>query len=952
MQQALERVRAVLEAERAPRLAHDVHHQYSDKYILAECITNTAAASQANCLSTFGASADQLRQLAVWAEKSVVVLRFDMKETCTYLRKETREQEDPTKHVVEASVGGVIRGALTSKVVTKIEEHFWKFEAVYELVALRGVGAKEEDQIRFMSHTAHAQVKTSTDATPYPAFASTSFEVNISWLAKHLGRDNLSPGFRIDRADASCHTPRRNKEIDQATAHFGDFQRWCSQVQQALSRVARVQPESSIRSSFEAAGLNDFSILTPVLPLLEEGRSHCPTAESIAATSGSESVSQISPPEKCGDSIVFAVPDFNRLLDEESRLLRAKHTQLAEALPGGDSLGAAFEAKFIVTMAHCHAVCQQWMEACDYVEQMLRQQLVAAIGKEVSPADFAQYMQFHNRKVFNDAYAPTPFCFAVRRSDCHSPEGTVSIEEEVVGPGGDSNIAAPIWTLAARSTHAPAMCFPISSSTNISFGGDRYLHAWLSHNFSGHSGAKLALSAKARQFSSMLVLIGRIASATTFDPKYAAIVQNKDELTIPLDLSTIPAPKEFKDAIESLSPEQQEFAKAFRAMQLESTLFGVLIIPIKPQLEKVLNLADDSLTKEIKLTQDLMQLFITYQIPSDLLSYDAASASTAASGDVEVVGGATPQERLQEVRRHVKAMQDMIEQSKQEEIHDRVQQASFAAPQLLLRATEESEHMDFMCAAAAPREELRCADMPLAGAPGMLRKKASNRAAPAPPRAPGCPPPPPPCMQQQQQQQPPQPSATASQPPPRPQETHQQQSPLEQPQQQVGASDDVGEPSTGRDYTQVPVEMDARFEKFDPDARLRPTIITPGSLWKKRAQKALLAQPIETSLVSDEQKHLKDAAFDLLDALTKSGALPIEHASLHVVVAATHCFDLTVMETVIQQNTNPIEKVERSTLIMASTVHQRPPAALVRDVQLHRINAASPGLFLEDGDAA
>jgi len=31
-----------------------------------------------------------------------------------------------------------------------------------------------------------------------------------------------------------------------------------------------------------------------------------------------------------------------------------------------------------------------------------------------------------------------------------------------------------------------------------------------------------------------------------------------------------------QDAIESLSPEQKAFAKAFRAMQLESTLFGIL----------------------------------------------------------------------------------------------------------------------------------------------------------------------------------------------------------------------------------------------------------------------------------------------------------------------------------------------------------------------------------------
>jgi len=952
MQKALERVRAVLEAERAPRLAHDVHHQYNDKYVLAECITNMAAASQVNCLSALGAYPEHLRQLAMWADKSAVVLRFDMKETCTYLRKQTREQESPTKHVVEASVGGVFRGALTSKVVTTVEEHFWRFEVVYELLALRGVGAAELDQLRILSHRAQAEVKTTTDTTPYPAFTSTGFDVNISWLAKHIGQDTLSPCFRIDRKDAACHTPRRNKAIDQAMVHFGDFQRWCGQVQQALSRVARVQPESSVRSSFEAAGLTDATILTPVIPLLEDGRSHCggPDATSAAAESTNPAVSQILPPDQIGASIVFAVPNFNRLLDEELRLLHAKHSQLTEALQGGDTLGAAFEARFIVTTAHCHVVCQQWVEACDYIEQMLRQQLVAAIGKDVSPADFAQYMQFHNRKVFNDAYAPTPFCFAVRRSECHSPEGTVSLEEEVVGPGGDSNIASPIWTLAARSTVAPTMRFPISSSTQISFGGDRHLHAWLSHTFSGQSGAKLTLAAKARQFSSMLVLVGRIASASSFVPKYAAIVQNRDELTIPLDLSTIPAPKEFKDAIESLSPEQQEFAKAFRAMQLESTMFGVLIIPIKPQLERVLNLCDDSLTKEIKLTQDLMQLFITYQIPSDLLSYDAASASAAAGGNVEVVGGATAQERLQQVRTHVKAMQLMIEQSRQEEIHNRTQEAAFVAPQLLLEDLLGDDPFGSMV------QEKKLKERESNVSVGKLRM----RCAPAP-RSMGMSLPMPTCatsapraafgMQQQQQQQQ-QPAGTVSQQP-RPQEPQRQQQTQEQrAQRHEDAPHELDEASGGRDLTQVPVEMDARFEKLDPDARLRPTIITPASQWKKRAQKALLSKPTETVVGGDEQKQMRDAAFDLLDALTKSGALPIEHASLHVVVAATQCFDLTVMETVIQQNTNPIERVERSTLIMASTVHQRPPAALVREAQLQRISSVSPALFIENGEPA
>jgi len=153
---------------------------------------------------------------------------------------------------------------------------------------------------------------------------------------------------------------------------------------------------------------------------------------------------------------------------------------------------------------------------------------------------------------------------------------------------------------------------------------------------------------------------------------------------------------------------------------------------------------------------------------------------------------------------------------------------------------------------------------------------------------------------------------------------------------------------TGRDYTQVPREMDERFERLDTDNQLRPTIISPSGSWTKRAQKALLASPTTTTLGSADQKKEKDAAFDLLDALTKSGVVPINNASLHIVVAATHCFDKTVTETVVQDNVNPIEKVERSTLIMATTVHQKPASALIKDAQLPRVSASSPSLFLED----
>jgi hypothetical protein len=42
-------------------------------------------------------------------------------------------------------------------------------------------------------------------------------------------------------------------------------------------------------------------------------------------------------------------------------------------------------------------------------------------------------------------------------------------------------------------------------------------------------------------------------------------------------------------------------------------MLGICIVQLKPQLEVFLGLPEEALTKEIKLTQDLMSLFVGYQ---------------------------------------------------------------------------------------------------------------------------------------------------------------------------------------------------------------------------------------------------------------------------------------------------------------------------------------------------
>jgi hypothetical protein len=94
----------------------------------------------------------------------------------------------------------------------------------------------------------------------------------------------------------------------------------------------------------------------------------------------------------------------------------------------------------------------------------------------------------------------------------------------------------------------------------------------------------LNLTARARQFGTFILMVGKLAAADVFDPVASIVIANKDDLTIPLTLETVPTPKEFRDAIESLSPEQQAFCKAYRGMQLASSVFAMAVIQVQPQV--------------------------------------------------------------------------------------------------------------------------------------------------------------------------------------------------------------------------------------------------------------------------------------------------------------------------------------------------------------------------------
>jgi hypothetical protein len=95
----------------------------------------------------------------------------------------------------------------------------------------------------------------------------------------------------------------------------------------------------------------------------------------------------------------------------------------------------------------------------------------------------------------------------------------------------------------------------------------------------------------------------------------------------------------------------------------------------------------------------------------------------------------------------------------------------------------------------------------------------------------------------------------------------------------------------------------------------------------------------------------KKKAFDLLDAISQSGALPIASSQLHVIIGVTHCFTDSLIATLIEDNINPIAKAEKSTLMLASTIHGSHTDEMIGDgAELRdRLSWAFPELFTLPG---
>ena len=389
-------------------------------------------------------------------------------------------------------------------------------------------------------------------------------------------------------------------------------------------------------------------------------------------------------------------------------------------------------------------------------------------------------------------------------------------------------------------------------------------------------------------------------------------------------------------------------------MQLSSSVFGVCVVQIKPQLEALLGLPADALDKEMKLTQDLMELFIEYQVPSDLLSYNGHSGSAAL------------EDKIANVKANVKAVMDVIESQKKKQLKDERAKADLAYERIrggftgwAGRSTGRSKK------AAENRTRLGGFSGSMAGsAPPMTLGSAPVEDAFFLPESRGdldmlgcvsvgCDGEDDLCFSYDADEVEEATSIDEGESPAG-HEGAAGQSENKSPSNDIDGQgtascrSDHGDSITqeGVDFTLIPKQLDQSVERNGEAASLRSTTIKAGSNWTRNRQANLLSKPTRHGLDADVIRKEKSKAFDLLDALSRSGSLAIAHSELHVVVAITHCFEKDLMGTVICDNVNPIEKLEGSTLLLASAVHGVSAGELVRDAnELQRLRMTIPRLL-------
>eukprot|EP00754_Rhynchopus_humris_P031235 Rhum_TRINITY_DN15326_c0_g1::Rhum_TRINITY_DN15326_c0_g1_i1::g.151839::m.151839 len=901
----VERAKAVLSEMRQPvQLTEQEPHTWGNKYEAVESMSAAAVAGVHNAFLALGLADDglsaKLTELQGVASQlgGTVTLEYTTKATTTLV--DTREKRTGNKKVVKST--GVIL-TTTTEVYDMVTEYTWERRTESALTLYAGFPGKDVPHVDLARGHATVKLYTRTADVPNKEIGPLRRKfIDIGWLFQRV---EAKFRYSIDRSKQTCRTPANNEETIRLRKQFHNLLEWAQAVASLTNNEVPQQGKWPARLSAFARTLTE--VFVPVAPLLG-------------------SVSDCDSAGPC-DARQMPASDINVLLAEQRRTLQRALSDGTAELP--ELPEAMLRVRALVQ--HLRVLCQQFDAGVLYVKDLVLQQLVSAIGREVTKDDFKQFMRQHQQAFFAEGdTAPAAFSRAVRRPG-HVPEGTLLIEET-----DDAGRSAPIAT-QSRLVPDTALRLALSSSASLALSGPHRLHSFVDYTFGSTAGRAFTLRAEAREFASFALVLAKLGTAGQLAAEEVLIVQNKETLRIPLMLEALPTPKAFKRAISSLSPEQQRFAKTYRSLQLQGTLFVVATVELKPLMERVLNLPPNSLSKEIKLTHSLIELFVTHDISSEMLCYDA---------DVDGEAGTT-REKVAHVKQHAADITAFIDDVKAKALaekpdpKDQVKEGRGRR-----RKMRSAMHPDVGVYSAEGHDPPTSASMmrPLddgdAGGSVLLGDAAESEEVYAEAAPSGRPMPDEKTEVHAKQ-------ANHEQADKRAEKAQGEAAP--QRKEKDGEKQAVERQGGGVGvFETFPTRLEEAMSTHDLSDALRPTIITPGPLWERRSRKSLIDDFETRVLPAEERRSEHVRALSLLDALTKSGALDAPYSEVHVVVPTTHHFERVLMATLAHDNVNPIEAIESSMIIVATTLYNTTAQELVSAGAMAKREGRPPHLIKED----
>ncbi|KAJ3144977.1 hypothetical protein HDU86_001317 [Geranomyces michiganensis] len=332
-------------------------------------------------------------------------------------------------------------------------------------------------------------------------------------------------------------------------------------------------------------------------------------------------------------------------------------------------------------------------------------------------------------------------------------------------------------------------------------------------------------------------------------------------------------------------------------------------------MEVLLNLPPDSLTREIKLAQDLEHLFTQYQIPSDLLRCNGA-ADHDTDGNEGLVAA-----RINAVKSYTAHIFSIMKATETEEMEDVTARAQ-------AKVLKEGGR-----GASALRETTETAPLSYPAPPGALHGSLLGPSSALVP----------PVHSHSATETSGKATSIAAHDSPlaAPKKT----SVLEIPEFKSSLSTDMSlitsTSATCLGLTPLPLTETQEKDTTSsdphhdfvmlqktltsalgtmPHAAIRPATLCIQDCWTRFRAKSILHPLTTTTLDFSAQRTERDAAFHLLDALSRSGELILENVHLHVVCAATQAFDRTLVDTIIRGNIDPLRMIRETNLVIAGVL--------------------------------